>query len=151
MFLKYYFFLQMKTLNKFDISSFIAPMKANYDTSTIQRHAMAFHRIPIGHTVVSEENSDSATIAVRFAPGGLQKSFVSYTLPRYFVKIPSQNVKLHATILDFLPFSRFLITLHWLGKQISPSSKHVFPSSCSFWYHRLINLSEKLDKQMLKK
>lgn len=28
MFLKYYFFLQMKTLNKFDISSFIAPMKA---------------------------------------------------------------------------------------------------------------------------
>lgn len=32
---------------------------------------MAFHRIPIGHTVVSEENSDSATIAVRFAPGGV--------------------------------------------------------------------------------
>lgn len=93
---------------------------------------MAFHRIPIGHTVVSEENSDSATIAVRFAPGGLQKTFVSYTLPRYFVKIPSQNVKLHATILDFLPFSRFLITLHRLGKHISPSSKHVFPSSCSF-------------------
>lgn len=65
---------------------------------------MAFHRIPIGHTVVSEDNSDSTTTAVRFAPGGLQKSFVSYTLPRYFVKIPSQNVKLHATILDFLPF-----------------------------------------------
>lgn len=42
----------------------------------------------------------------------LQKSFVSYPLPRYIVKSPSQNVKLHATILDFLPFSRFLITLH---------------------------------------
>lgn len=62
---------------------------------------MAFHRIPIGHTVVSEENSDSATIAVRFAPGGLQKSFVSYTLPRYFVKNPESKCEIARNYIGF--------------------------------------------------
>lgn len=142
----------MKTLNKFDISSFIAPMKANYDThlqhNVTQWHSTGFPKVTL---LFRRKTVTVQQLQCVLLPGGLQKSFVSYTLPRYFVKIRSQNVKLHATILDFLPFSRFLITLHRLGKQISPSSKHVFPSSCSFWYHRLINLSEKSNKQMLKK